>query len=164
MGHAAGDDVAGEKSVKIFSFTGLLRFSAGEQKGTACVQGHLFDHKAGGAAYPGENGDVPHGACSRAVGTFLIGHVSGAAAQLEPQPVVMVKGERRAFQNSTAGCGGPQFLFAQVRGTAALPFGLVFHHDFHPHFIQYWCSGRTDPLFFKKYMRGRAGIFAKRAR
>ena len=141
MGHGAGQDIPGLQSVQIVGLAHPLRLRAGKPvHGLAVLAGvQPFHHKAGGAAHPGQHGDIPHSAGFGTVGALGKGHHGFDPADLEPQLTLGVKGQRRGLQNFAVRHGGAQLGGAQAGGGTVVAFGTVCLH--HLSFLFLCCFG-----------------------
>ena len=130
MRHRAGNDTAGFQGIQILPTAQPLGQRTGEQKHLLAILVHLGagDDKAGGAAHPGQHGNILDLLLRADIHTFLKGHVGPLAAQLKAQAALGIKGKGGALQYFAGGDTVIQLLTAQMVGVAAKTFGTIFQH------------------------------------
>ena len=131
VGHRAGQDVAGHQPVEVVRFAHPLCLGTGKpiEGLTAGVGVQGLDDKAGRAAHPGQDGDIPDRTGLSSVGALGEGHDRLDATQLEPELTLGVKGEGSRLQNFTICHCGVQLGGGQTVRAAVISFGTKsLHH------------------------------------
>ena len=162
MGHRAGQDIAGLQGVQIVGLAHPLRLSTGKpvHRLSGLVGVQRLNDKAGGAAYPGQYGNVPHGAVLSAVGALGKGHHGLHSAQLKPQLTLDVKGQSGGLQALAAGHSSTQLggghaqngscLRYDMHASSFIPLSVVFGSwtgavwESQLHFIKTYASAIAD--------------------